>query len=175
MSNLETRLYNGYKQYKTDGSWKFTHRRVAEKLLGKKIPTNHEVHHINKNTLDNRPENLAVLTKEEHRKIHSDNNNVANIAISSIIYGIYSSLYIDAYKRIMSQVSIRMELFAKKERIELINKKIKMVKKSIIFLESLDQAGKIPIEGLNCNKLNKELEDTYLEIEILESKLRDLS
>lgn len=30
-----------------------------------------EVHHINYNKTDDRPENLVCLTKEEHKKIHS--------------------------------------------------------------------------------------------------------
>lgn len=36
----------------------------------KDLPKNIDVHHINHNKLDNRPENLVALTKSEHAKLH---------------------------------------------------------------------------------------------------------
>ena len=70
---LSTRTRNGYSQYydKRSGSWKFTHRRVAEKKLGGRIRPGYEVHHINHNKKDNRPSNLTVLSKSAHRKVHA--------------------------------------------------------------------------------------------------------
>ena len=62
----------GYKTFKdTDGKWQSVHKRVAEKKVGGKIFKGHEVHHKNGNKLDNRPSNLQVLTKADHKKIHS--------------------------------------------------------------------------------------------------------
>jgi hypothetical protein len=58
-----------YKDKKT-GEWKFTHRRVAEKKVGGKIGAGREVHHIDGNKTNNRPENLSVMSKEAHRRIH---------------------------------------------------------------------------------------------------------
>lgn len=60
----------------------FEHRLVAEQYLltdensveidGKKyLNPDYEVHHKNRNKLDNRPENLLVVTKSEHMKIHA--------------------------------------------------------------------------------------------------------
>ena len=72
-NTLITRNKNGYSQYydkKTD-SWKFTHRTVAEKKIGGRVRPGYEVHHINHNKKDNRPSNLIVLSKSEHRKIHA--------------------------------------------------------------------------------------------------------
>jgi hypothetical protein len=45
------------------------HRFVAEKTIGRYIKKNEHVHHVNGNKLDNRPENLQVLTVSEHMKL----------------------------------------------------------------------------------------------------------
>lgn len=70
---LKTRVsssgYSMYKDKKT-GEWKFTHRRVAEKKVGGKIGAGREVHHIDGNKTNNRPEKLRVISKEAHRRIH---------------------------------------------------------------------------------------------------------
>ena len=69
---VSTRSRNGYSQYydRGSGSWKYTHRRVAEKKLGGRIRRGYEVHHINHNKRDNRPSNLTVLSKSAHRAVH---------------------------------------------------------------------------------------------------------
>ena len=71
-TGVSTRTRNGYSQYydRRSGSWKFTHRRVAEKKLGGSIRPGYEVHHKNHNKRDNRPSNLTVLSKSAHRAVH---------------------------------------------------------------------------------------------------------
>ena len=47
------------------------HRFIAQIFYGKPIPKGYEVHHIDKNKLNNSPDNLVVISKEEHQRIHS--------------------------------------------------------------------------------------------------------
>lgn len=46
------------------------HRVVMENTLGRPLRENEDVHHINEDKTDNRPENLQVLSKSEHTKKH---------------------------------------------------------------------------------------------------------
>lgn len=48
------------------------HRLVAGHTFGRILQPHEHVHHINRNRLDNRPENLAVMSKLEHHLEHRD-------------------------------------------------------------------------------------------------------
>jgi hypothetical protein len=53
----------------TDG-WRFQHRVIMEKHLNRQLNSKEHVHHKNENTLDNRLENLQVMSHSEHSKHH---------------------------------------------------------------------------------------------------------
>jgi len=47
------------------------HRIIAEQKIGRPLTDDEVVHHINGDIQDNRPENLQVMSREEHGRLHS--------------------------------------------------------------------------------------------------------
>ena len=60
----------GYRAFDIGGKQVTEHRLVAEQTLGRCLLPGEDVHHINGDKLDNRPENLAVLPKSQHSLEH---------------------------------------------------------------------------------------------------------
>lgn len=58
--------YRGYVSVKTETGWKFEHRYVMEKMLGRALSKSEVVHHRNGNGTDNRPENLVLVKDFYH-------------------------------------------------------------------------------------------------------------
>lgn len=66
----------GYLRWKSNG--KLCHRDIAYQYIYQKnkdeFPepfSNYDIHHINKNKFDVRPENLSILTREQHQMAHN--------------------------------------------------------------------------------------------------------
>lgn len=65
------KIVNGYEQYRDWwGRWKFTHIYIAEKKVGGKIWKRHVVHHRDGNKLNNSPENLQIMKRWKHARMH---------------------------------------------------------------------------------------------------------
>jgi len=61
-----------YRKVKTpDGRNVLEHRWVMEQHLGRRLESWEQVHHLNHDTLDNRVENLEVVSSAEHGKRHT--------------------------------------------------------------------------------------------------------
>lgn len=61
-----------YRQKKLpDGRRQLEHRWVMGQVLGRPLRRDEQVHHINHDRLDNRPENLEVVSSAEHGERHT--------------------------------------------------------------------------------------------------------
>lgn len=56
------------------------HRLIIEQYIKRYLTTNEEVHHKNKNKLDNRIENLQIMTTGGHKLLHLIENRKNNIS-----------------------------------------------------------------------------------------------
>ena len=64
---------HGYRMIYREGYYHFEHRYIMEQHLGRKLNRKTEViHHINGKKLDNRIQNLIIVTQSDHIKIHRD-------------------------------------------------------------------------------------------------------
>lgn len=75
---------NKYKSLKIKGSRIDEHRKIVQDLIGRKLSKNEVVHHINGDKSDNRIENLQILSRSEHAKLHLKNRKLGDITKKKI-------------------------------------------------------------------------------------------
>lgn len=65
-------IVKGYRRITVDGRYHFEHVHIMEKYIGRKLKQFPEevVHHKNGNKLDNRIENLQLMSQEAHAALH---------------------------------------------------------------------------------------------------------
>lgn len=66
-------INQGYRRYTRRGDknkGKYEHVLIMEGLIGRRLASDEVVHHKNGNKLDNRVENLELLTRAEHINLH---------------------------------------------------------------------------------------------------------
>jgi len=68
----------GYKFGVKKGSRLLLHREIMEGVLGRKLKRTEVVHHKNGDRLDNRRENLQIMTQKEHANFHYKKRNIDN-------------------------------------------------------------------------------------------------
>jgi len=54
------------------------HRYIMEQYLGRKLTKNEVVHHIDENKMNNNIENLQLLTRSEHSRLHRLGKTLSN-------------------------------------------------------------------------------------------------
>lgn len=62
---------DGYVRYSNNGRREYLHRVIMEKHLGRKLLQSEDIHHINGNPSDNRIENLQLIGRSDHLKLHN--------------------------------------------------------------------------------------------------------
>ncbi|WP_298845597.1 HNH endonuclease signature motif containing protein [uncultured Clostridium sp.] len=67
-------IYSPHHPFKTSNNYVAEHRLVCEKKIGRYLKNGEDVHHKDEDTLNNNSENLLVLTKSEHQKLHKIKN-----------------------------------------------------------------------------------------------------
>jgi len=61
---------SGYKKILIEGKYRLEHIVIMEKSIGRSLAKHECVHHINENRSDNRIENLELMTRSAHGRLH---------------------------------------------------------------------------------------------------------
>jgi len=64
-------IYQGYRRFNLAGRRIHEHRLILERVLGRRLNRSEIVHHINGDRLDNRLENLKLMSPSQHTQLHN--------------------------------------------------------------------------------------------------------
>jgi len=64
------------KLIKDGGIRRRAHRVIMERQIGRPLRDDEDVHHINHDPLDNRVENLQLMSRDEHIKLHAKEKQI---------------------------------------------------------------------------------------------------
>ena len=64
-------IEGGYRYLKHDGRKIAEHRLVVEEREGRRLLPGEVVHHVDDNPLNNDPDNLVILSRAEHHRLHA--------------------------------------------------------------------------------------------------------
>ncbi len=62
---------DGYYNMRINGVVMLEHRYIIEKKINRKLKDTERIHHLNGDKLDNRPENLVILSNRRHTAFHN--------------------------------------------------------------------------------------------------------
>lgn len=69
ISKISTNATNNY-QYSGDSNTTWEHHKLAEEMLGRKLKAHEVVHHCNGDPKDNRLQNLILISRTQHGRLH---------------------------------------------------------------------------------------------------------
>ena len=74
---IMTKQFN-YRQKRIGGIAYYKHRLIMEIALGRSLLSSEHIHHINGDILDNRTDNLQIISPKEHGRISADTSGEKN-------------------------------------------------------------------------------------------------
>ena len=116
MTNLGIKLNGHGKRWKktkyrmknnSEGKSMRLSRLIMEQHLGRKLATDEHVHHIDGNTHNDTLENLVVLIKSEHHKLHVNGHERVCIVCSGMFLSTYNAQYCSDSCREINGVRLR--------------------------------------------------------------------